>query len=503
MKRLSGLFAVLLLLVLPVVAQEDAARIDFPPPVYDLSGTVEVTGTANPPDLVNYFLEAAPYNPTNPDAEARWRPVSLPSTTPVTDDVLAEWDTTRLADGLYQLRLQVRRADADPLRVVVRPLRIANGVERPVAPTVAPPAATEEVTAPPVATEEVSAPLPGDPDFDPAELRALAVPRPEPANPLPVPVGGHVFQFSEQTVEAMDSAGMTWMKWQIPFDVNNVFGGLQAALDRVNFAHENGFRVLLSIKGDKDQLAELGEDYYARYAEFVGLVANYGPEAIQVWNEQNLDREWPTGRIDPFAYVQMLQAAYEAIKAVDETILVITGAPAPTGAEGAFGLERVWNDDRYYRGMANAGVVNYADCIGIHYNEGIVPPSLRGGDPREPDYPTRYLPLMIERAAFPFRDFDIPFCFSELGYLSPDGYDMPLPSGFAWAANTSVDEQAEWLADAIDIAADFPGVEIALIIVWNIDSDVYTEGDPQGGYAIIRPGGACPACATIAALAAE
>jgi len=124
-------------------------------------------------------------------------------------------------------------------------------------------------------------------------------------------------------------------------------------------------------------------------------------------------------------------------------VKVITGAPAPTGAEGAFGLSRVWNDDRYYLGMANAGAADFTDCIGVHYNEGIIPPQQQGGDPRQPDYPTRYLPLMMQRAAFPFRSNPKPICFTELGYLSPEGFDS-LPSGFAWAANTSVAEQSEW-----------------------------------------------------------
>ena len=78
----------------------------------------------------------------------------------------------------------------------------------------------------------------------------------------------------------------------------------------------------------------------------------------------------------------MLRQAHGAIKAVDPTIMVISGAPAPTGAEGAFGLDSVWNNDRYYQGMANAGVDEFADCIGVHYNEGIIPPGNTGGDPR-------------------------------------------------------------------------------------------------------------------------
>jgi hypothetical protein len=193
----------------------------------------------------------------------------------------------------------------------------------------------------------------------------------------------------------------------------------------------------------------------------------------------------------------MLEKAYNAIKATSPSTMVITGALAPTGAEGAFGLGSVWNDDRYYQGMANAGVANFADCIGVHYNEGILPPTSQGGDPRD-EYPTRYLPLMLNRVAFPFRGVDIPMCMTEMGYLSPEGYG-PLPQSFNWAANVDVQEQSTWLAQAIQITANYESMPVELIIVWNIDFDNY-ENDPQAGYAIIRPDGTCPACNTIAAL---
>lgn len=462
-------------------AQDGAVRIDWPPPVYHLSGTVSVAGTVNPAGLRSYFLEAAAYEP---GSEAFWLPVTPPSGTPVSGGVLAAWDTTLLDDGLYSLRLRALLQSGETLTYTVAPLRILNN------PDASMPQIPEVVVAPPAATEEPTPPPPPTP-----------VPRPNPVSTLPLPVGGHVITFNPQTVTAMQSAGMTWMKWQIPFTVGDD-SLVNVALDRINHAHANGFRAFISVKGSKEELAELGADYYPLFAEFLAKIAALGPEAIQVWNEQNLDREWPTGQIDPRAYVEMLRQAYTAIKAVDPSIMVVTGAPAPTGAEGAFGPARVWNDDRYYQGMANAGAADYADCIGVHYNEGIIPPQQQGGDPRTPDYPTRYLPLMIQRAAFPFRAAGIPLCFSELGYLSPEGYG-PLPSGFAWATNTSVAEQADWLRDAITVASQFSSVQVALIIVWNVDFDVYTQDDPQGGYAIIRPDGTCPACETIASLRSQ
>jgi hypothetical protein len=485
MMRCIFAFLLVSLVSLPAAAQDDAIRLEYPPPVYHLSGAAVIGGTVNPPDLQSYFLEAATFDPQNPDADVFWIPVSLPASSPITSGVLAMWDTTLFDDGLYQLRLHVRLRSGESVYRVVRPLRIANALEGPdgivIEPVPLPTTAVTPAVPPPAETEDAAA----------------AAPRPNPINQLPVPVGGHVITFSERTVTFMRAAGMTWMKWQVPYVIGDD-SLIDVARDRVNFAHENGFRVLLSIKGDKDELRAHGAEYFPQFAAFLGRIAELGPEAIQVWNEQNLDREWPNGQINPASYVEMLRQAYEAIKAVDPEIMVITGAPAPTGAEGAFGLAAVWNDDRYYAGMANAGAANYADCIGVHYNEGIVPPTTTSGDPRN-FYPTQYLPLMLQRAAQPFRNTDIPLCFSELGYLSPEGYG-PLPQGFAWAANTSVTEQAEWLRDAITTAAAFEQKQVALIIVWNVDFDVYTQDDPQGGYAIIRPDGTCPACQTIGSL---
>ena len=36
------------------------------------------------------------------------------------------------------------------------------------------------------------------------------------------------------------------------------------------------------------------------------------------------------------------------------------------------------------------------------------------------------------------------------------------------------------------------------MIVWNVDFTTYGS-DPQGGYAMVRPDGSCPACDTMAA----
>jgi hypothetical protein len=361
------------------------------------------------------------------------------------------------------------------LYAMVGPLRVANTLQRPqgevipVVPTAT--VATEEPT--PEAEESV---------------------RPDVVNQLPVPVGGQLETLDDSAAERMRQAGMTWVKWQIPFVIGD-FSLYTVARERIEWSHERGFLVMLSITGEVAELAERGDEYLGIFAGFLTEIAAMHPDAIEVWNEMNIDQEWPAGQIDPDAYIEMLRPAYVAIKAADPEVMVITGALSPTGFFGG-GCGRTGCDDApYLRGMMNAGAGEYADCIGIHYNEGILHPRQLGGDPRgNSGHYTRYFQSMINTYASVIDD--LPLCFTELGYLSPEGYGQ-LPGSFAWAANTSVAEQAEWLRDAIDIAGD--DGRIALIMIWNVDYTRFDQ-DPQGGYAIIRPDGTCPACDSIATL---
>lgn len=297
--------------------------------------------------------------------------------------------------------------------------------------------------------------------------------------------GGHVDSFAYP--DLMRYAGMTWVKRQIRFSWGAPGSIAAGAIEQ---AHANGFKILLGIVGNASDVIQPG--YFEEYARFVGEVAALGPDAIEVWNEQNIDREWAHGHIDPASYTQMLALAYNAIKSANPNVAVISGAPAPTGAEGAFGTGAVWNDDRYVRGMAAAGAARYMDCIGAHYNEGIVAPSQTAGDPRG-NYYTRYFWGMVNTYYSAFGGAR-PVCFTELGYLSPEGLG-PLPAHYAWGSDTSVAEQARWLAEAVRLARS--SGRVRLVIIWNVDFTNY-GGDPMAGYAIIRPGGSCPACDALA-----
>ena len=299
-------------------------------------------------------------------------------------------------------------------------------------------------------------------------------------------LGGHILELNGNTASLLNRSGMTWVKKQLRYNVGDDPSKAQGLISQ---AHSNGFKVLIGIVGDQSQMGDF-DSYIQNYASFVGGVAGLGADGIEVWNEPNIDREWPAGSINGANYTRMLAAAYNAIKSNRAETLVVSGAPAPTGFFGAAGCGAGGcNDDVFMQQMADAGAGQYMDCVGLHYNEGIVPPTQNGGDPRG-EYPTYYFGSMLARGYNPFGGK--PVCFTELGYLSGDGFDTPIPASFGWANDTSVAEHAAWLAGAATQAAQ--SGRVRLMIVWNVDFPFYTATDPMGGYAMFRPDGSCPAC---------
>ncbi|NDJ84750.1 MAG: hypothetical protein GYB66_02585 [Chloroflexi bacterium] len=294
---------------------------------------------------------------------------------------------------------------------------------------------------------------------------------------VPNTLGGNTIQF-------LNRGNFTWVKAQAK--TGQEWAGF------ISQAQSNGFKVLLSVLGNKDRIME--QSYRDEYVAYLASLAAAGADAIEVWNEPNLEREWTTGQISGSNYTGLLQQAYPAIKAANPNTIVISAGPAPTGAFGEAGCTaQGCNDDVFYQQMAQAGAAQYADCIGVHYNEGIVSPLQNSGDPRD-NYPTRYFQSNFNRAMSNFPGMTA--CITEIGYLTPDGYGT-LPGPFAWAQDTSVEEQAEWIAQAAVLSSQLGNVR--LFIVFNLNFDRFVGDDPQGGYALVRPDGSCPGCDTLAA----
>lgn len=316
--------------------------------------------------------------------------------------------------------------------------------------------------------------------------------------PPPAPSGsagsdGGAFQLGGQVPgfisngAAMNSAGMTWVKYQIKWSPG--MNPSSPAAGYIGEAHGAGKKVLLSITG---QLYPSSIDYSA-YVEYLRGVAALGPDAIEVWNEMNLDREWPAGQISPTSYVNsMLAPAFNAIKGANPGTMVIIGALAPTGFDNG---TNAWSDQRYVQGLASAGAANYANCIGVHHNSGTTGPSVRSGRPEGDHYSWYFLPTM--EVYYYGMGGALPVCLTELGYLTPEGFGTPLPSNFSWASGNTLAEHAQWLGEAASLSRQVGYVR--LMIVFNVGFTTWTSDDPQAGYSIVRPDGTCPACSTLSA----
>lgn len=441
------------------------------------------------PAILNYKLQL-PHTTEPGDLALRWR---IESADGVLDEVTTALNeelvvTVDAAQGNYAINVVVIAPQAESPR--------SGAAVAVFAPTFTPtplptstPTPLPTTTPTPVPIVPTATPQPsGGGGSAPLNSGANPNPAPPPAGSIGgFEYGGHVTNAATAAAGLMKSAGMTWMKVQLRYHIGSNPG---IAAQAINDAHARGFKILLGIVGDPGELAAGGAAYVRDFANFLGGVAALGPDAIEVWNEPNLDREWPRGQISGTAYADMLRQAYQAIKSANGGVMVISAAPAPTGAEGAF-PGQVMNDDRWLREVVNAGGLQYMDCLGAHYNEGIVGPNQTSGDPRD-NYYTRYFWGILNTYWQIGQGKQI--CFTELGYLTPEGFP-PLPGFFAWAQNVTLAQQAAWLAEAAALSAS--SGKVRMMIIWNIDFTVY-DSDPQAGYAIIRPGGACPACNALA-----
>ncbi|MGW8319748.1 MAG: hypothetical protein ACWGPS_10915 [Candidatus Promineifilaceae bacterium] len=288
----------------------------------------------------------------------------------------------------------------------------------------------------------------------------------------------------------------------------------------VDEASKQGLYLMLSVTGAPAWTRAAGgengpPDDYNLYAGFLTELLNRYPgevQAIEVWNEQNLDREWAsTQGIDPANYVNFLSVAHTAIKAADPNIIVISGALAPTGfSDGVTALDDfVWLDEALAGGM-----LKYADCVGVHHN----------GYNIGPDVPFEEASAQPEAAAAVFRGpFDNPhhswsfkttldtyaekiqavdpakkLCVTEFGWASSEGYDS-YPTGFEFVQDNTLEEQAQYITQAFQLMHDSGDVWLAFLFNYDFGNKGNGPTDDPVPYSIIDTNGAPrPAFAAVA-----
>lgn len=383
-------------------------------------------------------------------------------------------------------------------------------------PTLAPELNTPTPLPPPaisVAGEGASAP-----ESAPAVVESVPTAVPNIIRPWPTDKFGYGIQVHgnatvgdpAQTMHVVhDQLGMDWVKAQIQWWLIHPSpdAGQWFFYDGVvDEAARNDLNLMLSVVGAPAWTRAAGgengpPDDYGEYARFLTELINRYPGkigAIEVWNEQNLDREWGTANgVNPNDYVRFLQVAHDAIKATDPNIIVISGALAPTGCNDGVTCadDFVWLDQALV-----AGMLNYADCVGVHHN----------GYNIGPDVPFDQAGSTAEAATAQFRGpFDNPhhswsfkttldtyaqkiqaidpnakLCVTEFGWASAEGYDAA-PTGFEFAYDNTLAEQAQYITQAFKQMHDSGNVWLAFLFNFDFGNKGGGPTDDPVPYSIV------------------
>lgn len=98
--------------------------VDSPKPGQVVSGSVDIVGTVDAPDLRNFYIEFKPADGASADT---WFPATLPKIESVRSGLLGSWYTLTLKDGDYLLRINVL-AGAEPRQYFpIGRFRVRNG----------------------------------------------------------------------------------------------------------------------------------------------------------------------------------------------------------------------------------------------------------------------------------------------------------------------------------------------------------------------------------------
>lgn len=301
-------------------------------------------------------------------------------------------------------------------------------------------------------------------------------------------LGGHMG--STGAFAQMRDIGMTWVKFQT--QDTDIPGKIAAA-------KANGLKVLLGAVGDRALAADA--NYHKVFAGQLAQYATQGVDAIEVWNEPNLDREYGgsgNGVVNPENYANMLREAYGAIKAANPNVLVIGAAMAPTGYFGGNCTNAGCDDAPFLQRLAATGAAQWMDCIGAHHNGTMVGPDQTNGAPVGSSEHHQWYYWGTLNTTYNAFGGKIPVCFTELGYLTGEGIGPIASPNFQWGNGISLANQTQWIVRAAQLSKESGKVRI--MIVWNIDRRQYDAEDPQAGFSIFRPNGSCPSCDGLRAL---
>lgn len=309
---------------------------------------------------------------------------------------------------------------------------------------------------------------------------------------------------------------INWVKLQVRWEfIEEVQGeydweSLDLAMAGARFF---GVRPMLSIVTAPDWTRETGREAgisldrhgppsnYADYVNFVrAILERYPGEvyAVEIWNEQNLDREWTSMLgLSASNYVELLRETYNMVQEVSPGTIVISGALSPTGLDDGIGAI---DDFRYMQQMIDAGLLDVADCVGAHHNGYNIGPLVPyDAVPNDPTAGFRG-PFNNPHHSWSFRSTldgyisrirsagsDKKLCITEFGWAVTEDLSGT-PQNFEFADDNTLEEQATFFVDALESMSS--GDDVWLAFIWNLNYGPQAGWDPSNDnvpYSLIGP----------------
>lgn len=314
--------------------------------------------------------------------------------------------------------------------------------------------------------------------------------------------------------------GVDWVKLQFNWSLLESSPGRYTELyfmltSYVRRLHDQGFKVMISVAkapgwarrptADGVMHEAAPPDNPEHLANFLTALLNHlghdgagqpYVDAIEVWNEPNLEREWYGHPLTGEEYMRYFRPAHSAIRAFSPSIVVITAGPAPTGNSHWSTDDREW-----LRGLYNAGLARFgADvAVGIHPYGWANPPDARccanpgrGWD----DHPQFFFLDTIAdyRAIMDLAGHGAaPLWVTEFGWATFDGLRTaggglpPDPAGAPYFSFINQYDQAAYTVRAFQIAQSLP--YMGPMILWNLNFSTIPgaleRSDPTAGYGLL------------------
>jgi len=299
---------------------------------------------------------------------------------------------------------------------------------------------------------------------------------------------GTAWQDRNRVLTLSKNAGITWIRQQVRWrDLHDASGAIYWGEldDIVADADAHDVNLLLSIVSAPDWAGGPGmprRQNFADFGNFMGqMAARYRGrvQAYQIWNEQNRACEnggdcatdgGIGGRVaSADYYVDLLEVAYDAIKANDPYAIVVSGAPASTDTNRA---DIALSDFEFIRQMAvNPKFRTHVDAIGLHPGGHYNPP-----DTKWPENPGPG-PHWRNSSEFYFRRIedtrnvlvangmaDRQIWITEFGWATPNN-----TPGYEYGNSISMETQAAWIVRAFEIGRTEWAPWVGAMFVWNLN----------------------------------